>query len=104
MAGIDRIVSITVGVKDQDEALRWYAEKLGFEKRTDMTGQGMRWLTVSPKKQPELEVVCQKTYEELKERGVSFSQLPQSKPYGFEAVFKDLYGNSYALMQRGKAQ
>jgi len=123
MAGIDRIVTITVGVINQDEALRWYTELLGFEKRADMQGPGMRWLTVSPRKQPELEVVlatwfpefvgknlpvvlltedCQKTYEELSGKGVVFSQAPQNKPFGLEAVFKDLYGNTYALQQRGK--
>lgn len=125
MAGIDRIVTITVSVRDQDEALRWYTELLGFEKRSDIQGQGMRWLTVSPRKQPELEMVlatwfpehvgknlpvvlqtedCQKTYEELKDKGVAFSQAPQNKPFGLEAVFKDLYGNTYALQQRGKSR
>lgn len=124
MASINRIACLTVAVKDQEEALHWYIEKLGFEKRADITGQGprqgMRWLTISPKNQPEVELIlaswfpekigqslpvilitddCEKTYEELKERGVEFSQPPQARPYGTEAVFKDLYGNTYAIRQ-----
>ena len=36
-------------VRDQDEALRFYTEKLGFEKRADQEGPpGFRWLTVAP--------------------------------------------------------
>jgi hypothetical protein len=31
---------------------------------------------------------------------VRFHQTPTSKPYGVEAVFEDLYGNTYALVQR----
>jgi hypothetical protein len=35
----------------------------------------------------------------LKDRGVTFCQEPTAKPYGIEAVFKDLYGNTYALVE-----
>ena len=50
----------TVYVKDQQEALEFYRDKLGFEVRTDvmMDEEGaFRWLTVSPKGQPDLEIV-----------------------------------------------
>jgi catechol 2,3-dioxygenase-like lactoylglutathione lyase family enzyme len=50
----------TVYVTDQDEALKFYRDKLGFEVRTDVTmGEegAFRWLTVSPKGQPDLEIV-----------------------------------------------
>ena len=98
MAGIKRFLCITVAVKDQDEALQWYTEKLGFRKHTDMPetevegrampGPGMRFLSVSPPEQPDLQVIlaswfpdligknptailstddCQGTYEELKQ-------------------------------------
>ena len=121
MAGIDRFACITVAVHAQDEALQWFTEKLGFAKRTDMPGPGMRFLTVSPRKQPELQVIlaswfpeyvgknptavlytddCRATYDELRERGVVFTEPPTEKPFGLEAVFKDLCGNSYALLQR----
>ena len=121
MAGIDKVATLTIAVKDQDEALRWYTERLGFEKRIDLSAPGMRWLTIAPKNQKEVEFVlaswfpnhvgknapcvvetenCRETYEELKHRGVTFSQSPEEKPYGIEAVFEDLYGNTYALVER----
>jgi predicted enzyme related to lactoylglutathione lyase len=121
MAGIDTVSTITLAVRDQDEALRWFTEKLEFEKRIDVSEPGMRWLTVAPKKQKEVEFIlaswfpnfvgknapcvfetrdCRSTYVTLKDRGVSFSQSPTEKPYGVEAVFEDLYGNSYALVER----
>jgi catechol 2,3-dioxygenase-like lactoylglutathione lyase family enzyme len=55
MPGIDKVVTVTIAVKDQDEALQWFTEKLGFEKRADMATPGLRWLTVAPKKQTEVE-------------------------------------------------
>jgi len=120
MSGIDKVATVTIAVKDQDEALRWFTEKLGFEKRLDMSGPGLRWLTVAPKKQKEVEFLlaswfpehvgrnatcvlatqdCRSTYEELRGRGVKFSQEPKERPYGVEAVFQDLCGNNYALVQ-----
>jgi len=122
MSVIDRFACITVAVKDQDEALQWFTEKLDFVKRVDRPGPGMRFLTVSPKKQPDLQVIlaswfpehigknptavlythdCRHAYDELKGRGVVFTEEPQPKPFGLQAVFKDLCGNSYALVQPG---
>lgn len=46
---IKRIGTVTMYVRDQDDALKFYTEKLGFEKRTDAEGPpGFRWLTVAP--------------------------------------------------------
>jgi predicted enzyme related to lactoylglutathione lyase len=45
-----------VYVLDQDEALDFYTRVLGFEKRTDAQMEHMRWLTVSPPTQPDLEI------------------------------------------------
>ena len=42
---------------------------------------------------------CQKTYEELKSRGVEFISEPSERPYGIEAVFKDNSGNWFSLTQ-----
>ncbi len=42
---------------------------------------------------------CQKTYEELTERGVVFLQEPAERPYGVEAVFRDDSGNWFSLTQ-----
>ena len=49
----------TVYVTDQQEALEFYRDALGFEVNTDMPmgDSGPRWLTVSPKGQPDLELV-----------------------------------------------
>jgi catechol 2,3-dioxygenase-like lactoylglutathione lyase family enzyme len=55
----------TIYVLDQDSAKDFYTSKLGFEVRNDLVmgeefggvGQGFRWLTVSPSRQPELEFI-----------------------------------------------
>jgi predicted enzyme related to lactoylglutathione lyase len=117
---------VTIFVRDQDETLRFYTEKLGFEKRADdsQTMPGFRWLTVAPKGQREPEFVllkavekeqvdligkqshlgfntddCRKTYEILKARGVKFTSPPEEMGYGIQALFEDLYGNEYVLTQ-----
>jgi len=121
MSGIQRVSTLTIAVRDQDEALQWFTHRLGFEKRLDFSGEGMRWLTIAPTGQKEVEFVlaswfpenvgtnppcvletedCRATFKALKARGVPFVQEPTDKPYGVEAVFNDLYGNSYALVQR----
>ena len=53
---IRSLTHTTVYVLDQDESLKFYRDKLGFEVRTDATmDSGFRWLTVGPKVQPDLE-------------------------------------------------
>jgi len=120
MQPIDRVSTVTIAVADQDEALAWYTEKLGFEKKVDVLSPQFRWLTVAPAQQVDVEFLlaswfpdrigknatwvlstrdCQGGYEELRARGVEFSQKPEMRPWGMEAVFEDLYGNKYALVQ-----
>jgi uncharacterized glyoxalase superfamily protein PhnB len=61
---IQRLSHTTVFVFDQEEALRFYRDKLGFEVRTDATMDGgFRWLTVGPKTQPEMEIALMKVAE-----------------------------------------
>jgi len=126
---IKKIGHITILVKDQDDALRFYTEKLGFKKRQDtMFGEDMRWVTVSPRDQPDLEITfvkavtkeklkalgkqagdhvfltigtdnCQEDYETMKAKGVKFHGAPEKQPYGTEVVFEDLYGNLFDLVQ-----
>jgi catechol 2,3-dioxygenase-like lactoylglutathione lyase family enzyme len=61
---IERLNHTTVFVLNQDESLIFYRDKLGFEVRTDATmGNGFRWLTVSPKAQPDLEIALMKIEE-----------------------------------------
>jgi len=120
MPTIDKIVTVTIAVADQEQALAWFVGKLGFHKRKDMSGQGMRWLTVAPPEQKEVEFLLanwypdlvgknptcvvstrdlQAAYEELSAHGVEFTQTPAKRPYGAEAVFRDLYGNKYAMVE-----
>ena len=133
---IKRVTHSTLYVKDQNEALRFYTEKLGFDLHTDATMGDFRWLTVSPKDQPEFELILyglradnyflseedvkaishllesgklggpvlkaddlQKTYEEMKAKGVEFLSPPTEQPYATEAVFKDNSGNMFSLQQ-----
>ncbi len=133
---IQRLSHTTIWVLDQDSAYDFYVNKLGFDVKTDATMDGgFRWLTVSPKGQPDMEIIlmaikpgpsidaescealremvkggklgagvfdtadCQKTYEELKAKGVEFSQEPTDRFYGIEAMFKDDSGNWFSLSQ-----
>lgn len=76
----------TVYVIDQQEALEFYRDKLGFEVQTDlpMNDEGsVRWLTVSPKGQ-----------------GVEFVSPLKEQFYGTEAIVKDNSGNWFSLAQR----
>ena len=55
---IQRQSHSTIYVIDQEEALEFYRDTLGFEVRTDMPmTDDLRWITVSPKGQPDLEIV-----------------------------------------------
>jgi uncharacterized glyoxalase superfamily protein PhnB len=42
---------------------------------------------------------CQKSYEELKGRGVEFTEAPEQRPYGIDSGFRDPSGNSVRLTQ-----
>jgi predicted enzyme related to lactoylglutathione lyase len=133
-----KIANSQMWVHDQDEALAFYTEKLGWEVRADVTMPEMgdfRWLTVGPVDQPDFSVVlmavpgqpvlddetrkqvldlsakgfagtlflttedCRASYEELKARGVEFSEEPEERPYGIDAGFHDPSGNSFRLTQ-----
>jgi predicted enzyme related to lactoylglutathione lyase len=125
-------------VHDQDEALAFYTEKLGWEVRADVTLAEMgnfRWLTVGPAGQSDVSVVLmaipgppvmdaetaeqvrtlvakgfagtiflttddvEASYEELKGRGVEFTEQPEERPYGIDSGFRDPSGNSFRLTQ-----
>jgi uncharacterized glyoxalase superfamily protein PhnB len=133
-----RIANAQLWVHDQDEALDFYTQKLGFEVRSDVTLPELgdfRWLTVGPAGQPDFAITlmaipgapvmdpetaeqvkdlmakgfagtvflttedCQASYEELKRRGVEFSEAPEERPYGIDAGFRDPSGNSFRLTQ-----
>ena len=42
---------------------------------------------------------CQASYEELKARGVEFTEIPEDRPYGIDAGFRDPSGNNFRLTQ-----
>jgi uncharacterized glyoxalase superfamily protein PhnB len=133
-----RIANAQLWVHDQDEALAFYTEKLGFEVRSDVTIAELgdfRWLTVGPPNQPDFAVTlmaipgppvmdpdtteqvkdlmskgfagtvflttddCQASYEELKARGVEFTEAPEERPYGIDSGFRDPSGNAFRLTQ-----
>jgi len=133
-----KISTAQVWVHDQDEALRFYTQKLGFEVRSDVTLPELgnfRWLTVGPANQQDISIVlmaipgppvmdadtaeqvkslmakgfagtvfletddCQASYEELKARGVEFTETPEERPYGIDSGFRDPSGNSFRLTQ-----
>lgn len=114
----------TVGifVSDQDRALEFYTDKLGLEKRADEPmGDGPRWIEVAPRgaetrlvlfTPPGFEdrigtfsnvvLKCDDihaTHEELRGRGVEFTQGPSQQPWGMWAQFKDVDGNEFGLIQ-----
>ncbi|MGZ4850593.1 MAG: VOC family protein [Candidatus Bathyarchaeia archaeon] len=127
-----KIGHVTLLVKNFDEALNFYVEKIGFQKcRDDKFGKDMRWVTVSPKGQSDLELTfvladtseklksvgkqagdhvfmtiqtddCKRDYQAMKEKGVKFYGKPSQQMWGTEVVFEDLYGNLYDLIQRSK--
>ena len=127
-----KIGHITLLVKDFDEALSFYVSKIGFQKcRDDKFAEDMRWVTVSPKDQPDLELTfvladteeklkalgkqagdhvfmtvqtddCKRDYETMKAKGVKFFGEPRKQMWGTEVVFEDIYGNLFDLIQRTK--
>lgn len=125
---ITKITHVTVLVNDQDEALNWYTEVLGLEKRQDdaKTIPGFRWITVAPKGQTAPEIVllraedrdrdrvghgtlwvletedCEEAHQCLEKRGVKFITEPKKAPWGVSAMFEDLYGNRFNLAQHNE--
>ena len=55
---ITKLSHVSIFVNNQDEALKFYTEKLGFQVHTDVSmDNGFRWLTITPKEQPDLEII-----------------------------------------------
>jgi uncharacterized glyoxalase superfamily protein PhnB len=133
-----RIANAQLWVHDQDEALAFYTQKLGFEVRSDVTLAELgdfRWLTVGPPGQDDVAITLmaipgapvmddetreqvkelmakgfagtvflttddvRSSYEELKSRGVEFTEEPTEYPYGIDSGFRDPSGNSFRLTQ-----
>jgi len=137
---LKQLTHVQVWVLDQDEALKFYTEKLGMEVREDVTVPELgnfRWLSVGVPGQDDVSITlmaipgppvfeeetqrkiqellatgaagglffstenAQTTYEELKSRGVEFTQEPTEQPYGIDAGFRDSSGNHFRMAQQG---
>jgi len=133
-----KIANAQLWVNDQEEALAFYTQKVGWEVRADVTLPelgGFRWLSVGPPSQPDIAVVlmeipdppvmdagtagqvrelmakgfagtiflstddCQASFEELRARGVEFTEEPEDRPYGIDSAFRDPSGNSIRMAQ-----
>jgi len=124
---ITKVTHASIWVKDQDEALKFYHDKLGFKVVSDNTTSmpGYRWLTVAPAQQDEFEIVLnlattpeqlagvgrqgifiltssdiRADYAALKAKGVTIQTDVNVNPWGSDFVFEDLYGNDFDVVQR----
>jgi predicted enzyme related to lactoylglutathione lyase len=58
---ITKLSLVTILVRDQEEALRWFTEILGLKKLQDASyGKGARWLVVTPQGESDFGIVLQK--------------------------------------------
>ena len=124
------IVHIALVVRDYDEAIAFYTQKLKFELLEDtyQPAQDKRWVVVSPpgssgttillarasKTEQEPFVGNQsggrvflflnsddfwRDYKAMQAQGIRFVREPKEQDYGWVAVFEDLYGNLWDLLQ-----
>jgi catechol 2,3-dioxygenase-like lactoylglutathione lyase family enzyme len=125
-----QLAHVALVVRDYDEALAFYTQKLGFQLVTDTPlGGGKRWVLVAPPGSPtgcalllaqadgsaQLARVGDQTggrvflflttddfwrdYHALRAQGVQFLETPREEVYATVAVFEDLYGNRWDLLQ-----
>jgi len=117
---IKQIKFVSIPVADQNRALDFYTEKLGFTIITDQPfDEKQRWIELRvPKAETRvvlftaegdekrvgtfmnMSYACddiQETYNALKARGVEFEGAPQQQPWGTYAIFKDSEGNRFVV-------
>jgi catechol 2,3-dioxygenase-like lactoylglutathione lyase family enzyme len=125
------IAHLTLVVRDYDVAIAWYTGKLGFEllEDTDLGG-GKRWVRVAPKGGGAALLLAKAASPEqaarigdqtggrvflflytddfardvavFTQRGVKFVRPPKVESYGTVAVFEDLYGNKWDLLESSR--
>jgi len=126
------IATISYVVRDYDEAIKFFVEKLGFELIEDTCLEheqsGKRWVVVKPKGSEGCSLLLAKAigdrqlsavgnqsggrvflflhtddfwrdHDAMKANGVVFTASPRQEMYGTVAVFLDLYGNKWDLIQ-----
>lgn len=124
-----RISLITLVVREYEEAIRFYTKKLGFTLLEDTPLEnGKRWVRVCPPGSEYTAILLAKAvtpdqekaignqsggrvflfletddfnrdYNQFKANGVEFVREPKTESYGTVAVFKDLYGNLWDLIE-----
>jgi catechol 2,3-dioxygenase-like lactoylglutathione lyase family enzyme len=128
-----RIAHITLVVNDYDEAIEFYVGKLHFNLLEDTTlSETKRWTLVSPPGSSGCSLLLakaandeqrsrignqtggrvslflytdnfQRDYQNLLDRKIKIVREPVVEPYGTVAVFEDLYGNLWDLLEPSKA-
>ena len=122
------IVHIALVVEDYDEAIEFYTQKLNFKLIEDtVLSETKRWVLVAPNnstcklllakaanKEQKSSVGNQtggrvflflhtddfeRDYEDYKSKGIEFVRPPSKEAYGTVAVFKDIYGNLWDLIE-----
>ena len=123
------IASVTLVVRNYDEAISFFTQSLNFELIEDTPlGNGKRWVVIRPRgDQGTSLLLAQETnpeqasrvgnqtggrvsfflrtddfwrdYHEMQRRGIEFFEQPREESYGIVAVFIDLYGNKWDLLQ-----
>lgn len=125
---MQNLSAITYLVRDYDEAVAWFTAALGFEIEEDTPlGDGKRWVRVSTGRAGCSLLLAKATTEEqlaavgrsaggrvayflttdnfaasharMLSAGVVFREQPRHESYGTVAVFEDLYGNGWDLIQ-----
>jgi catechol 2,3-dioxygenase-like lactoylglutathione lyase family enzyme len=103
---ISKMSHVSIYVLNQDSAYEFYVNKLGFKVKTDAPmGPGMRWLTVNPPDQPDLEITLMPIVEGqlfTKESAEQMKTLVKNGTFGF-GVFecKDIYATYEELKTKG---
>ena len=127
-----QIVHIALIVDDYDEAIQFYTKKLNFVVKEDtVLSETKRWVIISPPGSDGCSLLLakaaseeQKTragnqtggrvflflhtddikrdYKNMKEQGISFTREPAAEVWGTVAVFKDMYGNLWDLIEPKK--
>ena len=124
-----KIATIALVVRDYDEAIAFYTQSLGFTLLEDLQmGADKRWVVVAPSGSLGASLLLAKAanaeqasrvgnqtggrvgfflhtddfwrdHITMKEKGIKFMEEPRVEPYGTVAVFADLYGNLWDLLQ-----
>lgn len=124
-----RIAHIAIVVKDYDEAIQFYTQKLHFKLIEDtVLSETKRWVLVAPQDSSECCLLLAKAateiqqsrignqtggrvflflhtdnferdYQNLLEHNIKIIREPSTEEYGTVAVFEDLYGNLWDLVQ-----